>query len=64
MEQTQIRQPKMLAAQSFIQLFGTFLSTFFIFYNSEVNDEQKEGMLNDTFNNVSDMYKKITTSQI
>ena len=27
MEQIQIRQPKMLAAQSFIQILGTFLGT-------------------------------------
>ena len=32
MEQIQIRQPKMLAAQSFIQILGTFLATLFIFY--------------------------------
>ena len=31
MEQIQIRQPKMPAAQSFIQILGTFLATFFIF---------------------------------
>jgi len=31
MEQIQIRQPKMLAAQSFIQILGTFLATLFIF---------------------------------
>ena len=31
MEQIQIRQPKMPAAQSFIQILGTFLSTLFIF---------------------------------
>jgi len=30
MEQIQIRQPKMLAAQSFIQILGTFLATLFI----------------------------------
>ena len=33
MEQIQIRQPKMPAAQSFIQLLGTFLATLFIFYS-------------------------------
>jgi len=33
MEQIQIRQPKMLAAQSFIQILRTFLATLFIFYN-------------------------------
>jgi len=33
MEQIQIRQPKMPAAQSFIQILGTFLATFFIFYS-------------------------------
>ena len=31
MEQIQIRQPKMPAAQSFIQIPGTFLATLFIF---------------------------------
>jgi len=31
MEQIQIRQPKMLAAQSFIQILGTFLAKLFIF---------------------------------
>jgi len=31
MEQTQIRQPKMPVAQSFIQILGTFLATLFIF---------------------------------
>ena len=31
MEQLQIRQPKMPAAQSFIQILGTFLATLFIF---------------------------------
>ena len=31
MEQTQIRQPKMPAAQSFIQILETFLATLFIF---------------------------------
>ena len=31
MEQIQIRQPKMPAAQSFIQILGTFLATLFIF---------------------------------
>jgi len=31
MEQMRIRQPKMLAAQSFIQIIGTFLATLFIF---------------------------------
>jgi len=30
MEQIQIRQPKMPAAQSFIQILGTFLATLFI----------------------------------
>jgi len=34
MEQIQIRQPKMLAAQSFIQIFGTFLALLFIFIAS------------------------------
>jgi len=33
MEQIQIRQPKMLAAQSFIQILETFLATLFISYN-------------------------------
>jgi len=33
MEQIQIRQPKVLAAQSFIQILGTFLATLFISYN-------------------------------
>jgi len=33
MEQIQIRQPKMLAAQSFIQILGTFLAKLFIFYS-------------------------------
>ena len=32
MEQIQIRQPKMPAAQSFIQISGTFLATLFISY--------------------------------
>ena len=31
MEQIQIRQPKMPAAQSFIQILGTFLAALFIF---------------------------------
>ena len=31
MEQIQIRQPKMPAAQSFIQILGTFLATLFTF---------------------------------
>ena len=31
MEQLQIRQPKMPAAQSFIQILGTFLAKLFIF---------------------------------
>ena len=31
MEQIQIRQPKMLVAQSFIQILGTFLAILFIF---------------------------------
>ena len=31
MEQIQIRQPKMPAAQSFIQILATFLATLFIF---------------------------------
>ena len=31
MEQIQIRHPKMPAAQSFIQILGTFLATLFIF---------------------------------
>ena len=31
MEQIQIRQPKMPAAQSFIQILGTFLATLFNF---------------------------------
>ena len=30
MEQIQIRQPKIAAAQSFIQILGTFLAKFFI----------------------------------
>ena len=34
MEQIQIRQPKMPAAQSFIQILGTFLAKFFIFIAS------------------------------
>ena len=34
MEQIQIRQPKMPAAQSFIQILGTFLAPFFIFIAS------------------------------
>ncbi|MBW3046228.1 hypothetical protein CU306_07065 [Prochlorococcus marinus str. MU1414] len=33
MEQIQIRQPKMPAAQSFIQFLGTFLATIFISYS-------------------------------
>ena len=33
MEQIQIRQPKMPAAQSFIQILGTFLATIFISYS-------------------------------
>jgi len=33
MEQIQIRQPKMPAAQSFIQILETFLATLFIFYS-------------------------------
>ena len=33
MEQIQIRQPKMPAAQSFIQILRTFLATLFIFYS-------------------------------
>jgi len=32
MEQIQIRQPKMPAAQSFIQILETFLATLFISY--------------------------------
>ena len=31
MEQIEIRQPKMPAAQSFIQILGTFLATLFNF---------------------------------
>ena len=31
MEQIQIRQPKMPAAQSFIQIIGTFLAKIYIF---------------------------------
>ena len=31
MEQIQLRQPKMPAAQSFIQILGTLLATLFIF---------------------------------
>ena len=31
MDQIQIRQPKIPAAQSFIQILGTFLATLFIF---------------------------------
>ena len=34
MEQIQIRQPKMPAAQSFIQILETFLATLFIFIAS------------------------------
>ena len=34
MEQIQIRQPKMTAAQSFIQILGTFLAQLFIFIAS------------------------------
>ena len=34
MEQIQIRQPKMPAAQSFIQISGTFLAPLFIFIAS------------------------------
>jgi len=34
MEQIQIRQPKMPAAQSFIQILGTFLATLFIFISA------------------------------
>ena len=34
MEQIQIRQPKMPAAQSFIQILGTFLAPLFIFMAS------------------------------
>jgi len=33
MEQIQIRQPKMPAAQSFIQILGTFLAKSFISYS-------------------------------
>jgi len=33
MEQIQIRQPKMPAAQSFIQILGTFLARLFIFHS-------------------------------
>jgi len=34
MEQIQIRQPKIPAAQSFIQMLGTFLAPLFIFIAS------------------------------
>jgi len=34
MEQIQIRQPKMPAAQSFIQIFRTFLALLFVFIDS------------------------------
>jgi len=34
MEQIEIRQPKMPAAQSFIQILGTFLAPLFIFIAS------------------------------
>ena len=33
MEQIEIRQPKMPAAQSFIQILGTFLAILFITYS-------------------------------
>ena len=36
MEQIQIRQPKMPAAQSFIQIIGTFLATLFIFLAANI----------------------------
>jgi len=38
MEQKQIRQPKMPAAQSFIQILGTFLAPLFIFKASLFSD--------------------------
>ena len=37
MEQIRIRQPKMPAAQSFIQILGTFLASLFIFLASLVS---------------------------
>ena len=45
MEQIQIRQPKMPAAQSFIQILGTYLAILFVFlaaYFSKI----KNGLLN------------------
>jgi len=35
MEQIQIRQPKMLAAQSFILILGTFLASLFVFITAD-----------------------------
>ena len=41
MEQIQIRQPKMPAAQSFIQILGTFLATLFISYSRAFSFRKK-----------------------
>jgi hypothetical protein len=38
MEQIQIRQPKMPAAQSFIQFLETFLATLFVFIAAHFSD--------------------------
>ena len=58
MEQIQIRQPKMPAAQSFIQILGTFLAKLFIFIavyfsfivNSLFNKKTAKAIGNTRFN--------------
>ena len=45
MEHIQIRQPKMPAAQSFIQILGTYLATLFVFLASYFS-KIKNGLLN------------------
>ena len=45
MDQIQIRQPKMPAAQSFIQILGTFLAKLFIFIAANFSDI-KNGFFN------------------
>jgi len=47
MEQIQIRQPKMPAAQSFIQILGTFLATLFIFKATIFHLQKKPLFLRD-----------------
>ena len=74
MEQIQIRQPKMLAAQSFIQILGTFLAKIYIFMvayfsyieNSHFNKKTAKSIGNTRvrFEKANSIYQKLKSLKV